>query len=298
MGKPTEEIIEKMVYMYTIEEKSTVDIEKELGISRGSIRYQLNKRGVTCRPRKKVQEEILLNKVGTRDFDYFLGILASDGSICQNTISLEFAENNKEILEHWNSFLEGACNINIHTNKFGTIYYKISFMNKKVCELLSTYGITPNKSLTITMPYMNWDILRGIFDGDGSLVKDSRSNNWRFKISSGSVQLLKQIQLFLLENNINSSIRHSSGQCYDLDVSKFDKVYKIYCNMYKDSSYFLRRKYDKFGPLVEKFTKCRSVNSVNGMENQETEPSLIENEEGAETRNGEPNSDKSDMVNV
>lgn len=55
--------------------------------------------------------------------------------------------------------------------------------------------------------------------------------------------------------------------------------------MYKDSSCFLSRKHDKFGPLVKKFTRCNSVNSVNGMENQKTEPSLTE--EGAETRNGE-----------
>lgn len=56
--------------------------------------------------------------------------------------------------------------------------------------------------------------------------------------------------------------------------------------MYKDSSYFLKRKYEKFGPLLEKFSKCNSVNSVNERENSKTEPSLLQ--EGAETRNGEP----------
>ena len=60
--------------------------------------------------------------------------------------------------------------------------------------------------------------------------------------------------------------------------------------MYKDSSCYLTRKHDKFGPLVKKFTSNHSVNSVNGRENQKTEPSL-NIEEGAETRNGEPKLD-------
>ena len=59
--------------------------------------------------------------------------------------------------------------------------------------------------------------------------------------------------------------------------------------MYKDTSCFLKRKHDKFGPLVKKFSKIYSVNSVNGRENQKTEPSL-NTEEGAETRNGGPKS--------
>lgn len=83
-----------------------------------------------------------------------------------------------------------------------------------------------------------------------------------------------------------------------LTVGTLPDIIAIYTNMYKNSSYFLKRKYDKFGPLVEKFTKYSSVNSVNGMENQKTEPSLNENKEGAETRNGEPKSDISDMVKV
>ena len=75
-----------------------------------------------------------------------------------------------------------------------------------------------------------------------------------------------------------------------LTVGALSDIITIYNNIYKNSSYFLKRKYDKFGPLVEKFTENYSVNSVNGMENQKTEPSLG-NKEGAETRNGEPKLD-------
>lgn len=52
--------------------------------------------------------------------------------------------------------------------------------------------------------------------------------------------------------------------------------------LYDNAHYFLR---NNFGPILKKFNNSNSVNSVNG-ERPKTEPSL--NEEGAETRNGEP----------
>lgn len=61
----------------------------------------------------------------------------------------------------------------------------------------------------------------------------------------------------------------------NLTVGKSEDIILIYNNMYKDSSYFLKRKYEKFGPLLEKFGKCNSVNSVNERENSKTEPSLL-----------------------
>ena len=60
--------------------------------------------------------------------------------------------------------------------------------------------------------------------------------------------------------------------------------------MYKNASYFLKRKYDKFGPLVEKFTRQNSVNSGNEETTSNPEPSFSGNIiEGAETRNGTSN---------
>lgn len=42
---------------------------------------------------------------------------------------------------------------------------------------------------------------------------------------------------------------------YHIMVTKNADVYTIYDKIYKDSSYYLKRKYDKFCPLVEKFTR-------------------------------------------
>lgn len=135
---------------------------------------------------------------------------------------------------------------------------------------MSEYGIVPRKSNILTLPYMNWDVLLGIFDGDGSITKDKRYENcYRWTITSGSTNFIEQVISFLSDEGIVARIQEystDSGHWFNVVVTRGEDIYKIYCNLYKNSPYFLTRKKEKFGPLVEKFTKCNSVNSVNEME--------------------------------
>ena len=288
--KFNEEQLKEMKNLYLVEQLSTTEIGNRFNVSRGVIGYNLKKLGVKMRPRgRKISLEDIEDKLETPEFHYFLGVLATDGCVCNNIISLEFAEDNKDILYYWREFLNNKVNINIHTNSKGVDYYKISFQNSDIAKLLEKYGITPKKSYTLILSCMNWDILRGIFDGDGSLSIDYRHGvSGKFRIASGSREFLLQIQKFLSGYNIKSSIyEDSSCKCMSLTVGVLSDIIAIYTNMYKNSSYFLKRKYDKFGPLVEKFTESNSVNSVNRMENLKTEPNSnkIEEVQRLETEN-------------
>lgn len=80
MRKRLEVNDQEIIRLYN-EGKSTFDIEKLLGVSRGAIRYRLKCNGITCRPRAKVELNDIKSKEGTPEFDYFLGILATDGYI-------------------------------------------------------------------------------------------------------------------------------------------------------------------------------------------------------------------------
>lgn len=255
MRKRLEVNDQEIVRLYN-EGKSTFDIEKLLGISRGAIRYRLKCNNVVCRPRAKVELEDIKSKEGTPEFDYFLGILATDGYIYKGRVVLEFAENNKDILTYWNEFLGNKCNITNHVDKRDNkTYYKISFMNREICDYLATFGITERKSLTLKLKYINWNVLLGIFDGDGSIYKDARCFNFRFKIASGSIDFSNQLISFLKANNLKAYLYKINESMYHIVVTNNADVYAIYNNMYKDSSCFLKRKHDKFCPLVEKFTR-------------------------------------------
>lgn len=73
----------------------------------------------------------------------------------------------------------------------------------------------------------------------------------------------------------------------NLSINKLEDVLKMFYSLYYNAHYFLKRKYEKFGPLVRKLTGANLVNSVNERALSKTEPSLII-KEGAETRNEEP----------
>ena len=139
---------------------------------------------------------------------------------------------------------------------------------------------------SLYLKYINWDILRGVFDGDGCLTYDSRKNgSWRFSITSASDVFIQQISNFLQSYDLHPLV-YKEGNYYIIHIGKLSEIYFIFQHLYKDSSYFLKRKYEKFCPLVEKFTRQDFVNSVKGRENHKTEPSPCR--EGAETLNETP----------
>lgn len=130
--------------------------------------------------------------------------------------------------------------------------------------------------------------MRGILDGDGSIVLNKKQDTLRMTITSGSKEFLEQIYDFLYSENIISYI-HQIDSYYVLNINKQEFLFKIYLNMYQNATYFLKRKYEKFGSLVKKFASEHSVNSGKGISNHNPEPSFDVNIiEGAETRHGEP----------
>lgn len=296
--KWTEEEIDVLVQKY-LNGAETSELAEEYNCSMYQIRTPLKKRGITLRRHSSkrvykskaiVSLDTWTSKIGTPEFDYFIGLLASDGCIVNTAVCLELKD--LELLEQYNDFLGGVCNINSRTSKVnGNIYYNIKYKNKEIVNFLSEYGIVPKKSSILQLPYINWNILLGIFDGDGCITHDKRGTySFKFTITSGSINFINQVAQFLSGYFIKFGIQEyktDSGHWYNLIVSNGQDIYTIYTNLYKESPYFLTRKKEKFCPLLEKFNSCNSVNSVKEMDNYETEPSLI-NKEGAETRNGIP----------
>lgn len=279
-------------------------IASEHDISAPSVKKILEKYSIDARKKKGLKHcvhhrtidlSVWKDQEGSAEFDYLIGILATDGCITGTQIAAEFAENNKEILDHYNQFLGNRCNINSrYCPKRRNTYYSLKYKNEDIVKYLASFGIVPRKTKTVKLKYINWNVLRGIFDGDGSIIRDPRVKcSFKFKITSGSIDFIEQIADFYRENDIEYYINTESGPTgnswINITVGKTKDIYKIYCEMYKDSPFFLNRKKEKFGPIVEKFTNSNSVNSVNEIENSKTEPSLTE--EGAETRNGEPKSE-------
>lgn len=285
----SKETEQEMIRLYIEEEMNTNEIAKVFNTYNTSIRRVLLRNNIILRNASEAHRVINLedisSKEGTPDFDYFLGLLATDGCVTRNRIVLDFSEENKELLDYWNEFLGNKCSITTSFHKVFKCYqYRIAFRNADIVNYLEQFGIIPNKTFDLELKYINWNVLRGIIDGDGCVSDTNHGNTSRISITSGCKKFLEQIQEFYKENNITSYLKESNRNkniTYDLYVYNTDDILKIYNNLYSNAHYFLRRKLIKFGPLLQ---KCRIENLVNsGKEGVTLIPSQAFNKEGVET---------------
>lgn len=260
------------------EGKSCGTIGERFSISRAAVRSRLlvhniplrQKKGLKHSKRKaKISLEFFKEKIHQRkeDFDYFLGIFASDGNIYKNTIRIGgISDENVEFLQHWCDYLDNKVHIHRTLRSNKKSYQNIvAFKNQDIADLLYTYGITPNKTFTLQLPYINWNIIRGLFDGDGCLIKDKRCLAFQFDIVTASIIFAEQLENFFKSENLKVHLycdKTRSNPLYYVTIMRQQDIYYIYEHLYKNATYFLHRKYDKFCPLVEKFTNNRPVNSV------------------------------------
>lgn len=287
----------EIIRLYTEEGKTQKEIAEIFKTYNTTIRRILLRNNISIIGNSERQRRVSLKDIkrheGTDAFDYFIGVLLTDGCNTKGAIVLDFAEQDKEILEYWNEFLGNKCNINISYHKvYKTPQYRIAFRSKEIIPYLESFGIKERKSTDVKFPYLNWSILRGAFDGDGSVFNETDSERLRVTFTSGSEHFLLQIKEFLNKFDIDCSIikvetDHESGGYYRLSIFKQKCIFKFYSNLYLNATYFLKRKYEKFGSLAEKFASEHSVNSGKEICNSNPEPSFL-NEEGAETRHGEP----------
>lgn len=262
-GFSLKEYDSKIIELYK-EGYSMEHIEKILELNRASVDYRLKLNGIEKRSIKGIKHsqrnplitlDFFKSKINDEkdNFDYFLGIFASDGNIINNMVRISsIADENVEFLEHWCNYLENKVIIHrrLRNNK-NSYYNEVCFKNQDIVNLLSEkYGITPNKTFTVKLPYINWNIVRGVFDGDGCLVKDKRCNSWKFEIVSASVEFANQLYEFYKAEKLHPHI-YKEGNLYKINILQKQDIKQVFIRLYKDCSYFLKRKYDKFLPIIQ-----------------------------------------------
>lgn len=263
VNKFSDEKEQEIVRLYTEENKNTNELATIFNTYNTSIRRVLLRNNIKPRTYgvalRKIELEDIKSKEGTPDFDYFIGLLATDGCLTGNAVVLDFSEENKELLDYWNEFLGNKCNITTSIHKiYKVTQYRISFKNPEIVEYLGKFGLKERKTFDLELSYMNWDILRGIIDGDGCVLSRNNGSTISISITSGCKKFLEQIQAFYLENGVKSYLRESNRNVnltYDLYVHKSEDILKIYDNLYQNAHFFLKRKKLKFGPLLKKFNR-------------------------------------------
>lgn len=228
------------------------ELSKTFNISESNVAYWVNKLNLPKRGsgRNTTYENLFITN--TIESNYWLGYIFADGSIYYGkrgyTIYL-VSEKEYVVLKYKNQF-----------NNYPSIYkriYTIKNEEKKTLYIASinsknivnwfknTLNVCGCKHHTLNPNIeLNWDIIRGYFDGDGSASKGE------FQLKSCSKIWLKRIQDFLKTYNIESTLKISYKDCWGLYVRKKEELKKLVPLLYSNKYYCHEYKYKLLEPYI------------------------------------------------
>lgn len=230
------------------------------------------------------------NEIDSHDKAYFLGLIASDGSIVksrkQYQLTISLLESDRNVLEELSKkigYVDRPLSI-INSKKYKpNVYYNCRNQVRFTCghfEITNTLielGIVPNKSLILKNILINIpknyrkSFILGYFDGDGSIVVGKPYFKKRISSKTGEFLYYKGIRPNIL--SIRGTTDILKGICdemqweynhiryYDsiprLDISKKQQL-KDFFDIYEYNNVFFTRKYNKF---LQIFNQVQTISS-------------------------------------
>ncbi|MCX5678096.1 MAG: LAGLIDADG family homing endonuclease [Candidatus Omnitrophica bacterium] len=200
---------------------------------------------------------------------YVLGLIATDGCVSKSgTVSL--CINDKDLLEKVRLVMDSEHKI--CRSKYQEGLYSFHFARPRLVKDLAALGILPRKSLNIKFPAVPdaflIDFVRGVFDGDGSVYFEKRSERYPLRTTfvSSSQEFIEKLEIVLRQMGLPERVIHrqttKNGLHFKIRYSHKDSA-KLFHLMYNDTanSLFLGRKYNKF---LDGFQKENSGAEYNG----------------------------------
>lgn len=240
--------------------KTLKAVAEELNIHPKTVARILKDNNIIYKSRGEVGQLVWENPFKNKsieDKSYWIGFISGDGYIDRYKNRISIISNDYEIIEKFKAFVGNNISIrsrvNVYTNTFNisreTTTYVASFSNKDSKDYLTKRGVTTKKSKTLELKVkLNWDIIRGLFDADGSM-----SGN-QMKITTGSRKLVHQLYLFFKEQEIKVSIKDKgTGTCWDVYIlGGKQTMTEIYKHFYQDRPYYyLSRKKEQIRRYIE-----------------------------------------------
>lgn len=201
------------------------------------IRDMMKRRGIRRRGAKLPIDETIFDSL-TRNSMYWMGMIASDGNVFNNRVSIGLQDSDIGHLQKLKEFCksEHAIVKSNASNVFG-------FRSPKVARSLAKFGIMPNKSLTYN-PYWyfknNADFWRGMVDGDGSIRID-KDGTLRFSLC-GSKEAVYAFSEWAKTKCETKASPRQRGNIYIFDISA-NMAKKVCAALYGNNpKYYLERK--------------------------------------------------------
>lgn len=206
---------------------------------------------------------------------YWLGFLFADGNISnknrkQKSITLLLSSKDKQ---HLNKFAS-IFGVSIREYSYDNFEKCVcSITSKKMWEDLVDKSFFPNKTyincgdvFDFVQNKFKKDFIRGLFDGDGGISINKKTNGICFHIT-GIEKILLKVRDFIVDNTsikkVNLFSRLHLVDVFVLEWSGIQQLEEIRKFLYKDANIYLDRKFDRFQIIKERydnFLKNRKVN--------------------------------------
>jgi hypothetical protein len=234
------------------------------GICRSSVRGLLKRRGLTLKNGSESRRKYTINENFFDELNenslYVLGILYADGyhNEKRKSIRISLKETDSEILLKINNLIGSNRPLGVDSFKGENFTQKyLDINNVTISKKLTELGCVQNKTFKITFPdFLSQEnlkhFIRGYFDGDGGLstyeVVDKKTKKpiIKYKLTfRGTKDFCKKLKK-ILEDELNVGGSISSEKIPSLSYSGKNQIIKLMDYLYRDSTIYLSRKFQKY----------------------------------------------------
>lgn len=263
--------------------QSTVKIGDKFNRAPGTVKQHLNKLGIVLRSNREnskkyyVENDHYFDVIDSEDKAYLLGWMYSDGYIKKEQspnsdyiaerLGLAINDGDVQILELLRDKLKTNNQIYFYDTTSGysadTRYCRIIISNNNLVDGLMKHGVVYNKSniikAPIDIPYdMRRHFIRGYMDGDGSIsISRGKNESLEYAIRFiGTPDVIQWITDYFMENNLihrqtKYDRRHPKDKVIQSRWGGNNQVKGILDHLYNDSTYYLKRKHDRYLQLCK-----------------------------------------------
>lgn len=265
----TEELKQEIIKYYLSQPMTMKQVEDKYELSHPTITKILKDvpKYTKAKLNNPNMKEHFFQEINEEAKAYFLGLLISDGNVFkdntgrQASISITLDLKDEYMLEKFKEVLQ----INTSVGHDGRGCGQIAVRSNIMAEDLAKYGVVPRKSYNTYLPLISKEmmphLIRGIFDGDGSIMaKPNPSNDGhnRFLHSisfCGTHQLMEDISNYILENlGIKTAVYdYKDRNLSELKIQNINNIAKFGYWIYRNSTIFLNRKKDIFNDFLKHY---------------------------------------------
>lgn len=255
------EIRTEMFQMWETGNYTKTAISKKLNLSVSFVSSTILRAGYISPPkgedlRKHPVLHSYFESIDTEDKAYFLGFLYADGynNESKGIIQINLQARDRDVLDKLSFIVQPTKNLYYIPKKE---QYSMVICSKKMSQDLAKWGCVQRKTFGLQFPtFLKEDLIRhfirGYFDGDGCVMVKRETRDHSFRVC-GTQHMVLSIQQHLINNCSMGQTKvyekqtpNTENILYTIGYGGRKKLLTIRAYLYKDSTTYLQRKYDKF----------------------------------------------------